>query len=123
MSNPQARVIIGFGRNHVGLTEETYDYVVVDPPPPIESSGVSVISTLEFYRAAKARLIADGVMMHSQPAGVALCHRPVWRDVHASHVAAWRRAETATTSTSAIGHSPSKYSSPRDVVACRSAVW
>jgi spermidine synthase len=69
LSNPQGHVIIADGRNHVELTGYTYDFVVVDPPPPIESSGVSVISTLEFYRAAKARLTEDGVMMQWVPNG------------------------------------------------------
>ena len=42
---------------------------MVDPPPPIESSGVSVISTLEFYQASKARLTPDGVMVQWVPYG------------------------------------------------------
>ena len=56
-------MIIADGRNHVELTDRTYDIIVVDPPPPIESSGVSVISSLEFYQAAHARLNPGGVMM------------------------------------------------------------
>ena len=43
--------------------------MVVDPPPPIESAGVSVISSLEFYQAAKARLNPDGVMVQWVPYG------------------------------------------------------
>ena len=54
------------------LTEETYDFVVVDPPPPIESAGVSVISSLEFYQAAKRKLTADGVMVQWVPYGQTL---------------------------------------------------
>ena len=69
LADPNGRVIIADGRNHVELTGETYDFVVVDPPPPIETSGVSVISTLEFYQAAKARLTPDGVMMQWIPYG------------------------------------------------------
>ena len=69
LANPKGHVIIADGRNHVELTGSSYDFVVVDPPPPIESSGVSVISTLEFYRAAKARLSQGGVMMQWVPYG------------------------------------------------------
>ncbi len=72
VENPLGRVIVADGRNHVELTDETYDFVVVDPPPPIESSGVSVISSLEFYEAAKARLNPDGVMMQWVPYGQSL---------------------------------------------------
>ena len=72
LADPRGRVIIADGRNHVELTGDTYDFVVVDPPPPIESSGVSVISTLEFYQAAKSRLTSDGVLMQWVPMGQTL---------------------------------------------------
>jgi predicted membrane-bound spermidine synthase len=72
LANPDGKVVIADGRNHVELTRDTFDFVVVDPPPPIESSGVSVISTLEFYRAAKARLVPDGVMVQWVPYGQTL---------------------------------------------------
>jgi spermidine synthase len=69
LANPNGHVIIADGRNHVELTSETYDFIVVDPPPPIETSGVSVISSLEFYQAAKARLNPGGVMVQWVPYG------------------------------------------------------
>jgi hypothetical protein len=72
LADPLGTVIIADGRNHVELTDETYDFVVVDPPPPIESSGVSVISSLEFYEASKARLTPNGVMMQWVPYGQSL---------------------------------------------------
>jgi spermidine synthase len=72
LANPNGRVIIADGRNHVELTDRTYDIIVVDPPPPIESSGVSVISCLEFYQAARARLTVGGVMMQWVPYGQTL---------------------------------------------------
>jgi spermidine synthase len=72
LADPRGHVIIADGRNHVELTTSTYDFVVVDPPPPIETSGVSVISTLEFYQAAKSRLNANGVMVQWVPFGQTL---------------------------------------------------
>jgi spermidine synthase len=69
LADPRGKVVVADGRNHVELTGDTYDFIVVDPPPPIESSGVSVISSLEFYRAAKARLTPDGVMVQWVPFG------------------------------------------------------
>ena len=72
LANPEGKVIVADGRNHVELTDETYDFVVVDPPPPIESAGVSVISSLEFYQAAKKRLSEDGVMIQWVPYGQTL---------------------------------------------------
>ena len=72
LADPAGEVFVTDGRNFVELTQETYDFVVVDPPPPIESSGVSVISSLEFYRASKARLTPNGVMMQWVPYGQSL---------------------------------------------------
>ncbi len=68
-ANPKGKIIIADGRNHVELTSDHYDTIVVDPPPPIETAGVSVISSLEFYQAAKARLNPGGVMMQWIPYG------------------------------------------------------
>ena len=49
-----------------------YDIIVTDPPPPIESSGASVISSLEYYQAGHARLNPGGVMMQWMPYGSTL---------------------------------------------------
>ena len=85
LARPQGHVIIADGRNHVELTARTYDMVVVDPPPPIQSSGVSVISSHEFYQATKARLTPGGVMMQWVPFGQTIdefkAHVRTFRDV------------------------------------------
>jgi spermidine synthase len=69
LANPRGDVIISDGRNHVELTNERYDIIVTDPPPPIESSGVSVISSYEYYVAGRERLTEGGVMMQWMPNG------------------------------------------------------
>jgi spermidine synthase len=68
-ANPNGRIIVADGRNHVELTDKRYDIIVTDPPPPIESSGASVISSFEYYRAGHARLTRGGVMMQWTPYG------------------------------------------------------
>ena len=69
LSDPNARVIVTDGRNHLELTTAHYDIIVTDPPPPIFSSGASVISSLEYYQAGHARLNPGGVMMQWVPFG------------------------------------------------------
>ena len=69
LANPLGRVIIADGRNHLELTPERFDIIVTDPPPPIQSSGVSVISSLEYYQQGRAHLTDGGVMMQWTPFG------------------------------------------------------
>jgi len=68
-NHPNGRIIIADGRNYVELTEKTYDIVMTDPPPPIESAGVSVIAGRDYYVAAKRKLNPGGVMMQWMPYG------------------------------------------------------
>ena len=67
LAAPNGKVIVADGRNHIELTDKTYDIIVTDPPPPIESAGVSVISSADYYKAGKARLNPGGVMMQWLP--------------------------------------------------------
>ncbi len=67
LADPNGRVIVADGRNHIELTDRTYDIIVTDPPPPIESAGVSVISSRDYYAAGHARLNPGGVMMQWLP--------------------------------------------------------
>jgi predicted membrane-bound spermidine synthase len=69
LADPRGRVIVADGRNHLELADESFDIIVTDPPPPIESSGASVISSLEYYLAGRAHLTPGGVMMQWVPFG------------------------------------------------------
>jgi spermidine synthase len=69
LANPAGRVIVADGRNHLELATERFDIIVTDPPPPIESSGASVISSLEYYQAGRDHLSQGGVMMQWVPFG------------------------------------------------------
>jgi predicted membrane-bound spermidine synthase len=67
LSSPRGRLVIADGRNHVQLARESFDMVVVDPPPPIKSAGTAVLYSREFYAACRDRLGAWGVMMEWMP--------------------------------------------------------
>ena len=69
LADPKGKVIIADGRNHLELTEERFDIIVTDPPPPLESSGASVISSREYYEAGRDHLTPGGVMMQWIPYG------------------------------------------------------
>jgi len=69
LADPRGHLVISDGRNYVELTDQRYDTIVVDPPPPIESAGTGVLYSREFYAAAARRLNAGGVMMEWIPYG------------------------------------------------------
>jgi len=69
VANSRGRLLITDGRNYVELTDRTYDTIVVDPPPPIESSGTAVLYSREFYAGCSSRLKAGGLMMEWMPYG------------------------------------------------------
>ena len=69
LADPRGKVIVADGRNHLELTPDRFDIILTDPPPPIQSSGVSVISSLEYYQQGRAHLVDGGVMMQWTPFG------------------------------------------------------
>jgi spermidine synthase len=69
LADPNGRVIITDGRNHLELTKDRFDIIVTDPPPPIESSGAAVISSKEYYEAGRDHLTPGGIMMQWLPYG------------------------------------------------------
>ena len=69
LADPNGRVIVTDGRNHLELSDRRYDIIVTDPPPPIESSGASVISSKEYYEAGRDHLTDGGIMMQWVPYG------------------------------------------------------
>jgi spermidine synthase len=69
LADPNGRLIITDGRNHLELTDRRYDIIVTDPPPPIESSGAAVISSKEYYEAGRDHLTDGGIMMQWVPYG------------------------------------------------------
>ena len=62
-ANPNGRIIVADGRNYIQLTASTYDLLIVDPPPPMDSAGAGVLFSQEFYKAVRAKLNPGGVMM------------------------------------------------------------
>ena len=61
LNNPRTRLIIGDGRNHVALTDQTYDVISSEPSNPW-IAGIGNLFTEEFWALCRARLSSSGIM-------------------------------------------------------------
>jgi spermidine synthase len=69
LSSPLAHVVIDDGRRYLERTSDQYDVITIDPPPPVEAAGSSLLYTVEFYQTLKPRLRAGGILQQWLPRG------------------------------------------------------
>jgi len=62
LNNPKGQIIINDGRNYISLTQKKYDVIAIDPPPPINAAGTTVLYSKEFYEDAKKILNPNGIV-------------------------------------------------------------
>jgi spermidine synthase len=98
--DPRVELIRGDGRHFLELTEERFDVVTVEPPPPIVAGSVQLYS-LDFYRLCLSRLERGGVVAQ-------------WLPLHAQSLASARM--TAATFLEAFPHAQLWLPSVRDAV-------
>lgn len=69
LKSPLAHVVIDDGRRYLERTTQQYDLVTIDPPPPVEAAGSSMLYSEEFYEAARKRLRPGGILAQWLPEG------------------------------------------------------
>ena len=69
LENPKGRIVVDDGRRFLSRTREKFDVIVIDPPPPVEAAGSSLLYSEEFYAMAKARLNPNGIVAAWIPVG------------------------------------------------------
>jgi spermidine synthase len=69
LKNPKGRIIIDDGRRFLERTQEKYDVVTIDPPPPLETAGSSLLYSTEFYAEIKQHLKQNGIIQVWLPGG------------------------------------------------------
>lgn len=62
LAYPKGRVIINDGRNYAFLTRKKYDIVIIDPPPPFNTAGSTVLHSLEYYHDLAKNLNPGGIV-------------------------------------------------------------
>jgi spermidine synthase len=69
LRSPQSRLIIDDGRRYMERAREQYDVITIDPPPPVQAAGSSLLYSVEFYSLARQRLKPGGILQQWLPGG------------------------------------------------------
>jgi predicted membrane-bound spermidine synthase len=69
LQSPLAHVVIDDGRRFLERNPQQYDLITIDPPPPVEAAGSSMLYSQEFYAAARKRLSPGGILAQWLPNG------------------------------------------------------
>ena len=67
LNNKNGKIVVDDGRRFLLRTKEKFDVITLDPPPPIQSSGSSLLYSKEFCHLAKTRLKEGGILQHWVP--------------------------------------------------------
>ena len=62
LHSPRAHVVVDDGRRFLDRSAEKFDAVIIDPPPPINTAGSSLLYSRQFYELVKAHLSPDGIV-------------------------------------------------------------
>jgi len=81
LRSPLSHVVIDDGRRYLERTTEQYDVITIDPPPPIEAAGSSLLYSEEFLLTVKQRLLPGGILQLWLPGGDALVESSIARAV------------------------------------------
>ena len=62
LASPRAHVVVDDGRRFLDRSSEKFDAIVIDPPPPLEAAGSSLLYSVNFYLLAKQHLTQQGIL-------------------------------------------------------------
>lgn len=79
LRSPLSNLVIDDGRRYLERTSAQYDVITIDPPPPVEAAGSSLLYSKEFYEIIRRRLSAGGILQQWLPGGDAVVHASVAR--------------------------------------------
>jgi spermidine synthase len=84
LGSPLSHVVIDDGRRYLERKQEQYDVITLDPPPPVEAAGTSLLYSKEFYSAIRRRLAPGGILQQWLPTGDAVIQASVARALQQS---------------------------------------
>jgi spermidine synthase len=77
LASPLAHVIVDDGRRYLERSTETFDSIMIDPPPPVPAAGSSLLYSEEFYTLVKQHLRPEGIFQQWLPEGDRATHAAV----------------------------------------------
>jgi predicted membrane-bound spermidine synthase len=69
LHSPRGKVLIDDGRRFLSRTKDQFDMITIDPPPPVESAGSSLLYSEEFYALIRTHLKPEGTLQQWCPGG------------------------------------------------------
>jgi predicted membrane-bound spermidine synthase len=84
LQSPLAHVVIDDGRRYLERTSEQFDVITIDPPPPVEAAGSSMLYSKEFYAVLSQHLRKDGILQQWLPEGDPIVRTAVARALQES---------------------------------------
>lgn len=69
LNSPLSHVVVDDGRRYLERTPRQYDVITIDPPPPVEAAGSSLLYSKDFYSVVSRRLRPGGILQQWLPFG------------------------------------------------------
>ena len=69
MNSPLSHVVVDDGRRYLERTNAQFDVITIDPPPPVETAGSSLLYSEDFYSVVRQHLRPGGILQQWLPVG------------------------------------------------------
>lgn len=69
LASPLAHLVIDDGRRYLDRSPDRFDAIIIDPPPPVETAGSSLLYSEDFYAVARQHLQPGGILQQWLPSG------------------------------------------------------
>ena len=69
LASPLAHIVADDGRHYLERNPARYDVIMIDPPPPVQAAGSSLLYSQDFYAVVKERLQPGGILAQWLPNG------------------------------------------------------
>ena len=84
LANPHGHIVVDDGRRYLNRCDQKFDIIIVDPPPPVEAAGSSLLFSREFYELAKQHLNDGGILQMWNPSSTSLTNDAIIRSMYES---------------------------------------